>query len=167
MRWEGDGSGRRVSGRRRFFAPTMPTARIAGRAAAPGKVRQRRRTRRTTVRVATYNIRDGRQGGLYSAVRALRKSKVDVAVLQETKIAQAKFAPRRYKGFTIRVAPTSGQNCGGVALAVRENSLFRVENERVVGPNVISFEMVVAEDERWFVVGCYLPPSDTGGRPSG
>ena len=86
--------------------------------------------------MATYNIRDGRQGGLYSAVRALRKSKVDVAVLQETKIAQAKFAPRRYKGFTIRVAPTSGQNCGGVALAVRENSLFRTENERIVGPNV-------------------------------
>ena len=115
------------------------------------------------MRMATYNIRDGRQGGLYSAARALRKSKVDVAVLQETKIAKAKFAPRRAEGYTIRVAPTSGRNCGGVALAVRENSLFRTENERIVGPNVISFEMVVARNERWFVVGCYLPPSDKGG----
>ena len=58
----------------------------------------------------------------------------------------------------------SGQSCGSVALAVRENSLFRTENERIVGPNVISFEMVVAKYERWFVVGCYLLPSDTGGR---
>ena len=90
-----------------------------------------------------------------------------VTVLQETKIAQAKFAPWRFKRFTIRVPPTSGQNCGGVALAVRENSLFRTENERIAGPNVISFEMVVAKDERWFVVGCYLPPSDKGGRHSG
>ena len=73
----------------------------------------------------TYNIRDGRKGGLYSAVRALRKSKVDVAVLlHEMKIAQAKFTPRRFKGSTIRVAPTSGRNCGGVAPGVRENSLF-------------------------------------------
>ena len=102
-------------------------------------------------------------GGLHSAVRALRKSRVDVAVLQETKIAQARFAPRRYKGFTIRVAPSSGENCGGVALVTRENSLFRTENERVIGPNVILFEMVIAKDERWFVVGCYLPPSDKGG----
>ena len=89
------GPGRRCSGRRRFPSPTMPTARIAGGAAASGKVRQRRRTRGTTVRMASYNIRDGRQGGLYSAARALRKSKVDVAVLQETEIAKAKFAPRR------------------------------------------------------------------------
>ena len=38
-----------------------------------------------------------------------------------------------------------------------------MENERIVGLNVISFKLVVAEDERWFVVGCYLPPSDKGG----
>ena len=106
----------------------MPAARIAGGAAASGEVRQRRRTGGTTVRMASYNIRDGRQGGLYSAARALRKSKVDVAVLQETKIAKAKFAPRRAEGYTIRVAPTSGRNCGGVALAVRENSQFPLQD---------------------------------------
>ena len=153
---------------RAFAIPPVPLLGAAGEvgraSVAPGKVRQRRRTRRTTVRITTYNIRDGRQGGLYSVVRALPKSKVDNAVLQETKIEQAKFASRRFKGFTIRVAPTSGRNCGGVALAIRGNSLFRVKNERIVGPNVISFDLVVAENERWFVVGCYLPPSDKGGK---
>ena len=69
--------------------------------------------------MASYNIQDGRQGGLYSAVHTLRKLKVDVAVLQETKIAQARFTPRCFEGYTIRVAPTSGKNCGNVALAVR------------------------------------------------
>ena len=58
--------------------------------------------------MTTYNIWDDWQGGLYFAVRALQKSKEDVAVLQETKIAQEKFAPRRFRGYTIRVAPTSG-----------------------------------------------------------
>ena len=91
---------------------------------------------------------------------------MDVAVLQETKISQAKFAPRRFKGYTMRVAPTNGQNCGGVVLAVREIP-SSIENERIVGPNVISFEMVVAKDKRRVVVGCYLPPSDKGRRHSG
>ena len=116
--------GRRVSGLRGFPVLTMPTARMAGRAAASGKVRQRRYTCRTTAQMATYKIRDGRQEGLYSAARALRKSKVDITVIQETRIVQAKVAPRRFKGYIIRVTLTRGRNCDGVALAVRENSLF-------------------------------------------
>ena len=42
---------------------------------------------------------------MYSAVRALQNGRVDVAVVQEVKIANAKFAPRSYRGYTIRVTP--------------------------------------------------------------
>ena len=83
--------------------------------------------------------------------------------MQETKIAQAKFAPRAYRGYTIRVSPSSGKNCGGVGLVYRKSKRFSVENAKVVGPNVISFEMVLHKLEQWFVVGCYFPPSDKGG----
>ena len=53
----------------------------------------------------------------------------------------------------------------------KERDGFRVENEKAVGPNVISFELITGDDEgkeeRWYVVGCYLPPSDKRGRHSG
>ena len=49
---------------------------------------------------------------------------------------------------------------------VREREGFSVENDRAVGPNVISFELVTGEGEeveQWYVVGAYLPPSDKEG----
>ena len=46
----------------------------------------------------------------------------------------------------------------------KERDGFRVENEKAVGPNIISFDLITGndegEEERWYVVGCYLPPSD-------
>ena len=38
------------------------------------------------IRLATLNIRSGRAGGLEAALRVLRQGKIDVGVLQETKI---------------------------------------------------------------------------------
>ena len=47
---------------------------------------------------------------------------------------------------------------------------FLVENDRVCGPNVIPFELVVGEGidglgkvEQYYIFGCYIPPSDTDG----
>ena len=37
--------------------------------------------------------------------------------------------------------------------------MYEVEETRKCGPNVITFELVTAED-RVYVVGCYIPPSD-------
>ena len=53
---------------------------------------------------------------------------------------------------------------GGVALLARESDFVQVENAKVVGTNVLSCELVLNSDERFFVVGCYLEPSDTLGR---
>ena len=109
------------------------TAPVEGEgASASTEVRQRRRTR-GTISVASYNVRDGRRGGLYSAVRALRRGRVDVAILQETKIAKAKFAPRTHEGYTIRVAPSSGKNCGGVGLVYKETSRFLLKTRKSWG----------------------------------
>ena len=73
----------------------------------PSATREVRPQRRTcgTIKVASYNIRDGRRGGLQSAVRALQNGRVDVVVVQEGKIANAKFAPRSYRGYTKCVTP--------------------------------------------------------------
>ena len=45
--------------------------------------------------VAAYNIRDGRAAGLLSAARAFDHANVDLAVVQEVKLKDPKFAPRR------------------------------------------------------------------------
>ena len=57
------------------------------------------------------------------------------------------------------------QQEGGVALLVKENGIFTVENEKAVGLNTISFELVTGlrRNEQWYVVGCCLPPSDKEG----
>ena len=81
-------------------------------------------------------------------MRSPQRGRVDTAVLQETKIAKANFAARNYRGYTIRVAPSSGKNCGGVGLVFKETGHFTVENAKVVGPNVVSFQLLTKEDER-------------------
>ena len=74
--------------------------------------------------MATYNIRDGCQGGLYSAAKALRKGRVDVAVVQETKITEAKFAARKFRGYDIRVTPPSDKTAAGLASSCGRLNIF-------------------------------------------
>ena len=44
-----------------------------------------------------------------------------------------------------------------------ENSSFQKDNEQKVRPNVISFELITKQDEHWFVISWYLPPSNKEG----
>ena len=107
-----------------------------------------------------------------SAARALNLTDVNIAMVQETKFINPQYATKgavRYKSRT--AAPTSVA-CRDVSLHWRdgEKNLFWVENDRVRGPNVITFELVVGEGtdglgmgERYYIVGCYIPLSDTYG----
>ena len=118
------------------------------------------------IAVATYNIRDGRNGGLLSVARAFDHTNVDVAVVQEVKLKNPKFAPRTGFGYQIHTTAAGSGSCGGVSLLVRENGPFSVEEVKVWGENVLSFELQVGEGdkEQWHCVGAYLPPSDKEGK---
>ena len=124
----------------------------------------RRRRARGSFALATYNILDGRQEGLYSAVRALEAANVDIAVVQETEFLDTDFATKWWAGNEIKTAAAGTTSCGGVALLARKHDLATVENAKVVGTNVLSFELVLNKKERFFVVGCYFPPSDKEGK---
>ena len=66
---------------------------------------------------------------------------VDVGFLIETKFTNTNFATKRWAGYDILTATAGSNNCGGIALLVRlDERKFLVENAKVVGPNVISFE---------------------------
>ena len=61
-----------------------------------------------TATIASWNIRDGWNGGLNSAARALDEfGNIDIAVVQETKFTkeEIKYAPKCYCGYRIRTAP--------------------------------------------------------------
>ena len=74
---------------------------------------RRRPARCGRVTVATYNIRDGRDGGLLLMARALGHANVDVAVAQEVKLTELKFAPQTGFGYQIHTTATGTDNCGG------------------------------------------------------
>ena len=68
-------------------------------------------------------------------------------MVQETKCIDPQYATKGAAGYKIRTAAAASFACGGVALLWRdgERDIFRVENDRVQGPNVITFELVVGE----------------------
>ena len=48
---------------------------------------------------------------------------------------------------------------GGVALVWKDGKDYEVEEHRIYGPNVLAFQLVMGTD-RYYCVGCYIPPSD-------
>ena len=97
---------------------------------------------------------------MYSAARSLERLNVDVAVIQETKFTNTDFAARKWAGYDILTAAAATTNCGGIALLVKaDEQRFSVENAKVVGPNVISCELITGsgegegEETRWFLAG--------------
>ena len=100
------------------------------------------------IAIASYNIRDGRNGGLLSVARALDHANVDVAVVQETKLKNPSFAPRTGFGYQIHTTAAGTGNCGGVSLLVREGGAFGIEEVKVWGENVLLFELQVGKEEK-------------------
>ena len=117
------------------------------------------------ISIALYNICDGWNGGLQLTARALNYVMVDIVVLQEVKISDPNFAARKWVGYKILAAAAGTTNCDGVALLVKEKygGAFSIKNAKVIGPNVISCELVTERHKRWFTLGCYLPPLDLEG----
>ena len=113
----------------------------------------------TAVRLATYNLQDGRNSRLAFAIRAIEVSKINLAVLTETRFHNDIYT-KSYLGYEVVGTTTTHQNQGGVALVFQEEpDGWSVESIRKHGPNVISCELVIG-DTRTPLIGAYLPPGD-------
>ena len=110
-----------------------------------------------TFRVGTYNIRSGRAGGMESALRAMDACGVDLGLFQETKLTDA-FCTRNSSGYSVLATKAASAWSGGIALFYREHASFEVEEEKVWGPNVMLFELVLGEHETIYCIGCIHPP---------
>ena len=111
-----------------------------------------------TFTVASWNIRNGRNGGLENACRALASLEVDITVLQETKLTGGTHT-RLSSGYEIAASDAVSAHSGGVALCWRKHDLFEIEETKFFGPNVLAFQLVT-RGKRFYVVGCYIPPDD-------
>jgi hypothetical protein len=111
-----------------------------------------------SVALASFNIRSGRNGGLESALRVMDNLGIDLGFLVETKLTGGVYT-RFLSGYNVLAleAPSAWQ--GGIALFWRGNNSYEIKETRIWGSNVISLHLIVGST-RFFVVGCYIAPSD-------
>ena len=83
------------------------------------------------IAIASYNIRDGRNGGLLLVARALDHANVHDDVVQETKLKNPKFAPQTEFGYQIHTTAVGTGNCGGISLLARESDAFSIEEVKL------------------------------------
>ena len=108
--------------------------------------------------VASYNIRSGRNGGLESALRAMKQMGVDCGVLLETKLTEGVYT-RWSSGYNVRSTHAPSKWQGGISLFWRTSGTYEIEQVEIRGPNVLSFQLVSGA-ARWYIIGCYIPPND-------
>ena len=67
------------------------------------------------IRFSTYNIRNGRNGGLESTLRGMAQDNMDLGILLETKCTDGIYT-RESDGYSVVATDAPSQHCGGVAV---------------------------------------------------
>jgi hypothetical protein len=111
-----------------------------------------------SIAIASYNIPNGRNGGLESACQAMAAMDVDIGIFQETKVTGGIYT-RMSSGYSVVASNAASVHHGGIALFWQPNKSYEVEDWRVRGPNVLLF-VIVTGGERYYAVGCYIPPNN-------
>ena len=92
--------------------------------------------------VASYNIQSGHNGGLESALQAMKQMGVDCGILLETKLTKGVYMhwSSRYNVQSTH-APSKWQ--GGISFFWRTSDTYEIEEVELRGPNVLSFQLVL------------------------
>ena len=111
-----------------------------------------------SIRFGTYNICNGRKGGLEAALRGMSQANMDLGILQETKLTDGVYT-RGSAGYNVIATDAPSRHRGGVVLFYRSTPHFVVEAVERCGPNVMGFQ-VASGERRWYIVGAYVAPED-------
>jgi hypothetical protein len=115
-----------------------------------------------TFSVGAWNIRSARGGGLAAAAKGLCQMGVGCCVLTETKLTGDCY-PKFISGYSVIASKAASPHQGGIALLwENEHRDFEVETVKVCTPNLLTFQLITGE-ERYYVMGVYIPPADTTG----
>ena len=105
---------------------------------------------KVSIRFGTYNIHNGRNGGLEAALRGMSQANIDLGILQETKITDGIYT-RGSAGYSVIATDALSRHRGGVELFYRSEPHFVVEAVEKFGPNVIGFHLATGA-RRWSIV---------------
>jgi hypothetical protein len=108
--------------------------------------------------LASFNIRSRHNGGIEAALRAMDQLGVDIGFLLETKLTGGIYTWHS-SGYNVLALNAMLSSSGGIALFWRGNISYEVKEMQIWGPNIISMHLIMGST-RFFVVGCYIPPSD-------
>jgi hypothetical protein len=111
-----------------------------------------------SVLFASFNIQSGRNGGLEGALRAIDQLGVDVGFLLETKLTGGIYT-RYSSGYSVLALTAMLVRQGGITLFWRGNNSYEVEEAQIWGANIISLHLMMGAIQ-FYIVGCYIPPSD-------
>ena len=100
----------------------------------------------------TYNICNGRNGGLKSALRGMSQANMDLGIFQEKKVTDGMYT-RGSAGYSIVATDAPSRHCRGVAVFHRPSPHFAVEAVQQFGPNIIGFQLVKGA-QRCYIVRC-------------
>ena len=67
------------------------------------------------IKFGTYNIRNGRGGGLEAALRAMEQGNMDIGFLQETKLTDGIYT-RASAGYRVVATDAPSRHRGGIAV---------------------------------------------------
>ena len=70
------------------------------------------------IKFGTYNIRNGRNGGLESALRGMEQANMDLGIMQETKITDGVYT-RASAGYRIVATDAPSRHHGRIAMFYR------------------------------------------------
>ena len=105
-----------------------------------------------------FKIRNGQNGGLELSLCGMELGQVDCGVFQQTKLTKI-FYTRKASGFWVTETEARSAHRGGIVIFYPMAEHFAVEELRLHGLNVITFQLVMGR-QRWHVVGCYIASSD-------
>ena len=104
------------------------------------------------IRFGTYNICNGYNRGLESALRGMYQANMDLGILQETKVTDRIYTCGS-AGYSVAMTDAPSRHHGGVAVFHQPAPHFAVEAVQQFRPNVVGFQLATG-GRRWYIVGC-------------
>jgi len=83
---------------------------------------------------------------------------VDCDVLLETKLTKGVYM-HWSSGYNVQSTHALSKGQGGIDLFWRTSETYEIKEVELCGPNVLSFQLVWGTT-RWYILGCYIPPTD-------
>jgi hypothetical protein len=105
-----------------------------------------------------FNIQSGHNGDLEAALRAMDQLGVDIGFLLETKLTWGIYI-RHSSGYDVLALTAMLSSSGRISLFWRGINSYKVKEMQIWGPNVIYLHLMTGSIQ-FYVVGCYIPPSD-------